>query len=358
MTLLKLAHLCFNAGSKVILRDVNLNVEKGEFITILGPSGSGKTSLLMSVAGFNKVSSGTVTLNGRDITKSHPRARNFGVVFQNYALFPHYTVAQNIAFPLRIRRHDEATMHKAVSDVAELVDLTSHLDKLPLQLSGGQQQRVALARALVYAPDIILLDEPLSALDVQLRGRMQSELVRIHREIGATIINVTHDQQEALSVSTRVVVMNEGRVIEDGTPGDIYHRPKTEFAANFIGDSNIISVQRLEEQRTGSLSLSSEEDGFSLEVISSSSWPVSNIVVKPEHLSFGRQSGDSSFLTSGKVVERRFAGEITHYLVETQLGPLRLKITEAEGSRLQVAGDDVSVYAHAPSVRALRKETL
>jgi len=347
MAYLKIERLCFAAGHKQILRDVDLEVRQGEFITILGPSGSGKTSLLMAIAGFNKVNSGRILLRDKDITKSHPRERNFGVVFQNYALFPHYTIAENLSFPLRIRGKTEAEIKRAVEQVAALVDLGEHLDKRPAQLSGGQQQRVALARSLVYQPDIILLDEPLSALDVQLRGRMQSELVRIHRETGATIINITHDQQEALSVSTRVVVMNEGRVVEDSNPVDIYYRPRTAFSANFIGDSNVIPVARLRE-------IAAEGAGktFAEGVLAKLSASATSIVVKPEHLSLDQQAG-ADLLARGKVVDRRFAGETTYYLVETEIGPLRLKMTPPHGSQLRDLPDEVPVYSLTSAVHEL-----
>ncbi len=347
MAYLKIEKLCFAAGRKVILRDVDLEVRQGEFITILGPSGSGKTSLLMAIAGFNKVNSGTIRLHGRDITNSHPRERNFGVVFQNYALFPHYTVAENLSFPLRIRGTGGAEVRQAVERVAALVDLGDHLEKRPSQLSGGQQQRVALARALVYQPDIILLDEPLSALDVQLRSRMQSELVRIHRETGATIINITHDQQEALSVSTRVVVMNQGEVVEDANPIDIYYRPQTAFSAAFIGDSNVIPVEKLRQ-------IGTDEAGkaFADDVLAKLSPSAASIVIKPEHLSLEKPP-EGALLATGKIVERRFAGETTHYVIDTGVGPLRLKMAQAHRNDLEGHSEETPVYVLASAVHEL-----
>lgn len=347
MTYLQIEKLCFAAGRKLILRNVDLEVRQGEFITILGPSGSGKTSLLMAIAGFNRITSGRILLHGRDITGSPPRERNFGVVFQNYALFPHYSVAENLSFPLRIRGGGEGEIRRAVERVAALVHLSDHLDKRPAQLSGGQQQRVALARALVYEPDIILLDEPLSALDVQLRGRMQSELVRIHQETGATIINITHDQQEALSVSSRVVVMNEGVVVEDGNPVDLYYRPRTAFAAAFIGDSNVISVERLRQTsaaRTG--------EALDDSVLAKLSPATTSIVVKPERLSFDKES-DSLLLATGRVVDRRFVGETTHYAVETDVGTLRLKRTQFALNGLKDYQGDIPIYVQKTSIHEL-----
>lgn len=347
MAYLKIENLCFAAGRKAILRDVDLEVRQGEFITILGPSGSGKTSLLMAIAGFNRITSGRIFLHGKDITSSHPRERNFGVVFQNYALFPHYSVAENLSFPLRIRGKGGAEIRQAVERVAALVDLEDHLEKRPSQLSGGQQQRVALARSLVYQPDIILLDEPLSALDVQLRSRMQGELIRIHRETGATIINITHDQQEALSVSSRVVVMNEGVVVEDASPVDIYYRPRMSFSAAFIGDSNVIPVGRLRQISTGDTG-----KAFADGVLAKLSPAATSIVIKPEHLSLDEQS-HADLLATGKVVDRRFAGETTHYVVETALGPLRIKMSKTHGSNSSDYPDEVPIYSLISSVHEL-----
>lgn len=347
MTYLKIEKLCFAAGRKVILRDIDLEVQQGEFVTILGPSGSGKTSLLMAIAGFNRVTSGSIFLHGKDITSSHPRERNFGVVFQNYALFPHYSVAENLSFPLSIRGTGRAEIQQAVDRVAELVDLGDHLEKRPFQLSGGQQQRVALARALVYQPDIILLDEPLSALDVQLRNRMQSELVRIHRETGATIINITHDQQEALSVSSRVVVMNEGVVVEDSSPVDIYYKPRTAFSAAFIGDSNVVSIERLQQIAVGEAGKT-----FAESVLAKVSPSATSVVVKPEHLSLEQQPG-AALLARGKVIDRRFAGETTHYTVETGVGTLRLKMTQAGRDGPADHSGEMPVYVSTASVHEL-----
>ncbi len=349
MAYLKIEKLCFTAGSKQILRDVDLEVRQGEFITILGPSGSGKTSLLMAIAGFNRITSGSILLHGKDITGAHPRERNFGVVFQNYALFPHYSVTENLSFPLRIRGKGGEEIRQAVERVAALVDLGDHLEKRPSQLSGGQQQRVALARALVYQPDIILLDEPLSALDVQLRSRMQSELVRIHRETGATIINITHDQQEALSVSSRVVVMNEGVVVEDANPVDIYYRPQTAFSAAFIGDSNVIPVEKLRQVAAGEAG-----KAFADDVLAKLSPTAASIVIKPEHLSLERQP-EGALLATGKIVDLRFAGETTHYVIDTSVGALRLKMAQAHRDDLERRSQEMPVYVQASAIHELHQ---
>jgi len=227
---------------------INLSVAKGEFITFLGPSGSGKTTTLMMLAGFEEPDAGRIMLAGNDITHVRSWKRNIGVVFQNYALFPHMTVRKNIAFPLEMRKVDAATIASKTTEVLALVGLSDFADRYPTQLSGGQQQRVALARGLVFEPDVLLLDEPLGALDKNLREHMQVELKRIHREVGITMIYVTHDQSEAMTMSDRVVVFRGGKIEQAGKPIDLYDRPKTRFVAEFIGDSNILDLSGINER--------------------------------------------------------------------------------------------------------------
>ncbi|MCI0752678.1 ABC transporter ATP-binding protein [Teichococcus vastitatis] len=219
---------------------IDLAVERGSFLTLLGPSGSGKTTLLMIIAGFIEPSAGAVLLDGRDITALPPEKRHFGMVFQGYALFPHMTVAENVAFPLRVRRMNRAGQQQKVRTALDLVQLSAFADRRPAQLSGGQQQRVALARALVFDPALLLLDEPLSALDKKLRAELQEELKALHRRIGRTFVNVTHDQEEALSLSDRIAILNGGRLIQQGAPSELYEAPRTRFVADFLGASNFL----------------------------------------------------------------------------------------------------------------------
>ncbi|MGD9768310.1 MAG: ABC transporter ATP-binding protein [Pseudolabrys sp.] len=226
---------------------INLSVAKGEFITFLGPSGSGKTTTLMMLAGFEEPDSGGIMLAGNDITHVRSWKRNIGVVFQNYALFPHMTVRKNVAFPLEMRKVDAATIASKTTEALALVGLTDFAERYPTQLSGGQQQRVALARGLVFEPDVLLLDEPLGALDKNLREHMQVELKRIHREVGITMIYVTHDQSEAMTMSDRVVVFRGGKIEQVGKPIELYDRPKTRFVAEFIGDSNILDLSSVNQ---------------------------------------------------------------------------------------------------------------
>ena len=229
-------------GSFKVLNDINLEIKKGEFFSLLGPSGCGKTTLLRIMAGFETPNSGAVTFDGVDVLPLPPNRRQANTVFQSYALFPHLTVFENVAFSLRLRRVPKGEANAKVEDYLKLVQLENHAYKKPNQLSGGQKQRVAIARALINEPNVLLLDEPLSALDAKLRQHMLIELDTIHDKIGITFIYVTHDQQEALSVSDRIAVMNLGDVLQVGTPHEIYESPATDFVARFIGETNLFDA--------------------------------------------------------------------------------------------------------------------
>jgi putative spermidine/putrescine transport system ATP-binding protein len=228
-------------GDMRALDDLHLDVRRGEFLTLLGPSGSGKTTTLMIAAGLTEPTSGRVRLAGRDITHAPPYQRNIGVVFQNYALFPHRTAEQNIAFPLRMRRITRDQIRERVDRALRLVQLDGLGSRYPRQLSGGQQQRVALARAVVFEPELVLMDEPLGALDKKLRSEMQIEIKRLHEDLGLTVVYVTHDQEEALSMSDRIAVMRDGVIEQLDTPTNIYGRPATSFVATFVGDTSLLS---------------------------------------------------------------------------------------------------------------------
>jgi putative spermidine/putrescine transport system ATP-binding protein len=230
--------------SVVALDDVSLEIEPGEFVSLLGPSGSGKTTLLGILGGFVQPSSGTVWVGERNITFEPPHKRDIGIVFQNYALFPHMSVGENVAFPLRARRLPKSGWAKKVADALAMVELAGYEARNIAQLSGGQRQRVALARAMVFEPQLILMDEPLSALDKQLRETMQIELRNLHRRLGATIVNVTHDQREALTMSDRVAVLKDGRLVQVDTPERLYDRPRDAFVASFIGEATLLRVAR------------------------------------------------------------------------------------------------------------------
>jgi len=237
---LSLKRLSKYFGKVKAVDNVSLTVPRGEFLTLLGPSGSGKTTILNIIAGFEMPTSGEVLLDEQPITLLPPEKRNFGMVFQGYALFPHLSVFDNIAFPLKMRHRPTEEIQRKVNDAMELVQLNGLADRLPRKLSGGQQQRVALARALVHTPDILLLDEPLGALDRKLRADVQVELKLLHQCIGTSFIYVTHDQEEALSMSSRIAIIRDGRFVQIGSPNDLYERPATRFVADFLGKSNFI----------------------------------------------------------------------------------------------------------------------
>ncbi len=238
---LSIQNLKKSYGDHVAIESVNLDVRSGELVTLLGPSGSGKTTLLMCVAGFAQPDAGRITLNGQDITALRPHRRGIGMVFQQYALFPHLNVADNIAYPLAIRHVPKGERRSAVAAALRLVRLEGYDERRPHQLSGGQQQRVALARALVFKPPVLLMDEPLSALDRKLRAEMQIEIRNIQKTLGVTTIYVTHDQEEALAISDRIAIMHGGRIEQISCPEDVYQSPTSAFVANFIGDSNLFA---------------------------------------------------------------------------------------------------------------------
>jgi len=238
MSYLSISHVSKQYGNAVVVDNFNLDVEKGEFVSFLGPSGCGKTTTLRMVAGFEIPTTGKITVGGDDITNKAPNQRNVGMIFQAYALFPNMTVAQNIGFGLTVRKMPADEIKQRVDEMISLINLEKHANKYPYQLSGGQQQRVSLARALAIRPEVLLLDEPLSALDAKIRVSLRAEIRAIQKRLGITAIFVTHDQEEALSISDRIVVMNVGVMEQVGTPFEIYNFPKTQFVANFVGSLN------------------------------------------------------------------------------------------------------------------------
>ncbi len=260
---------------------VSIDVRRGEFVTFLGPSGSGKTTTLLMIAGFETPTAGVIELDGRDLALSRPYERNIGMVFQNYALFPHMTARHNVTFPLRMRRFPRGEIKVRAEKMLALVGLQKFAERYPRELSGGQQQRVALARGLVFDPDVVLLDEPLGALDKNLREQMQVELKRIHRELGITMIYVTHDQTEAMTMSDRVAVFNQGRIEQIGSPLDVYNRPASRFVAAFIGDSNILAGS-IDPARPGTVDLA----GIGAVRVTSADAPAGpvDLLIRPERL--------------------------------------------------------------------------
>src|SRR5690606_30058058 len=262
--------------------NINLDIASGEFMTLLGPSGSGKTTTLNMIAGFIRPTSGRVELDGRDVSRLPPHRRGLGMVFQHYALFPHLSVAENVAFPLRRRRVPAPEIRRRVADVLALVGLTGYEHRRPNALSGGQQQRVALARAVVFNPPVLLMDEPLSALDKNLRERLRDEIAAMHRELGITFVFVTHDQEEALALSDRIAVFHKGAIEQVGTPQDLYRAPASLFVARFLGNSNVFQGRI---RRTGEGTLL-EGDGFVIRVPEQALEPNGSgaVVVRPENV--------------------------------------------------------------------------
>jgi putative spermidine/putrescine transport system ATP-binding protein len=285
-------------GSVVAVDDIDLRVGDGEFFTLLGPSGSGKTTTLRMIAGFERPDAGRIRLGGEDITNKPPYSRDVNTVFQDYALFPHMTVAENVGYGLRVKGTKRGNRNREVDEVLKTVRLDGYGDRKPVQLSGGQRQRVALARAIVNRPQVLLLDEPLGALDLKLRHEMQRFLKRLQRELGMTFIYVTHDQEEALTMSDHVAVFNEGKIEQVGSPEEVYDRPATEFVADFVGTSNIL-------ERNGA-----------------------RVCVRPERISFADTGVPA---TIGDVV---FVGAFTRYAVTTDRGEELVVVRQADGTPL------------------------
>jgi len=301
-------------GASIAVDNVSFAVAAGEFVSLLGPSGSGKTTILMMVAGFVKPDRGNVALGGDDITRVPPYRRNIGMVHQSYALFPHMTVERNVAFPLRMRGFARAEIKRRVAQALALVRLTGFEGRLPAQLSGGQQQRVALARALVFAPPLLLMDEPLGALDKKLRVELQSEIKRIQREIGSTTLYVTHDQEEALSMSDRIVVMNHGRVEQVDTPTRMYERPNTRFVADFLGTSNFVTAK---VEAIGETVLVRSESGLLLKAAPGVAVRIGDkltLSLRPERVRLLAPES-SHTLARGTVAEAAFFGNAQRYVI-------------------------------------------
>ena len=301
---LELHNLRKTFGDHVAIDNISLRIQKGEFITFLGPSGSGKSTTLYAIAGFIDLSHGDVLLNGRSLLGVAPNHRDLGMVFQRYTLFPHLTVAENVAFPLRVRRRPKAEIEAKVAAMLDLVHLAPMRDRKPVQLSGGQQQRVALARALAYDPQILLMDEPLSALDKRLREDLQTEIKRIHVETGVTIIYVTHDQEEALRLSDRIALFNNGAIEQVGTGEDLYERPASAFTAGFIGNSNLIDV-------TLQQGMARLPDGTAFYGWNAARDGAGRLMLRPEHL-YLAQDGIRAVVTDSV-----FLGDVTAYTVRT-----------------------------------------
>ena len=287
-------------GDFQALKNVSFGVKEGEFVCILGPSGCGKTTLLRVIAGLESQSEGLINQNNKDISLLPPDQRDFGIVFQSYALFPNLSVKNNISFGLKTRKQNKETIDKRVDELLELVGLSDHINKFSAQLSGGEQQRVALARALAPSPGLLLLDEPLSALDAKVRQHLRLEIKNLQRQLGVTTIMVTHDQEEALTMADRIILMNNGIIEQEGSPQDLYSKPKTAFSANFIGTTNLFKAKRISEK-------SIEINGSTLECNDNIEDELLTVTIRPEDIKISQNNNEKNILT-GTIKELEFLG--------------------------------------------------
>ena len=330
-------------GSTAAISDVSLGVEPGEFFTLLGPSGSGKTTTMMAIAGFVECDSGEIYLDGSRLDAIPAESRNLGVVFQNYALFPHMTVAQNLAFPLEVRRADRDLIASRVRASLEMVDLVGQEHRYPSQLSGGQQQRVAVARAVIFQPAVLLMDEPLGALDKNMRARLQLELRNLQRQLGITTIYVTHDQDEAFTMSDRIAVMSDGRVRQVGTPSALYEYPESLFVADFVGDNNLLGgVVISHNGRTSGV----EVTGIGMVNCRKSAAPVGapvTLAVRPEHLTVGDAAPEWNRI-AGTVGDVVYTGSSTRYWIEAAGGyRCLLRVSNTVHAASFAVGDQITL---------------
>jgi putative spermidine/putrescine transport system ATP-binding protein len=332
-------------GRFTAVDNVSLQIEPGEFVTLLGPSGSGKTTLLGAIAGFAAVDEGDIWVDGHSVRGVPPHKRGFGMVFQHYALFPHMTVAQNVGFPLRMAGLGRAESTRRIGETLELLHLGEYAGRLPAQLSGGQQQRVAIARAIVRRPPVVLMDEPLSALDRRLREAIQIEIRALHRTLGTTIVFVTHDQGEALALSDRIAVLDKGRIVQVGTPGALYRQPGNEFVARFVGESNLLDARVLRTE--GGAAVLQVDQGQAFEARHAGA-PLApgqqvKVLVRPERIALvAAGTSNASGALTATVESTVFLGEISRIdAVLTGGGKLQVRGLDPRDGRLPAIGDTV-----------------
>jgi spermidine/putrescine ABC transporter ATP-binding subunit len=336
-------------GTETVVDAVSVEIAPGEFFSLLGPSGSGKTTTLMMIAGFVEPASGTIELDGADLTRRPPQARGLGMVFQNYALFPHLDVFENIAFPLRARRLGETEIRSRVQRGLEVVRLEGYERRMPKQLSGGQQQRVALARAVVFDPQVVLMDEPLGALDKNLRYQMQVEIKEIQQRLGMTVVYVTHDQEEAMNMSDRIALMNRGRIEQVGNPRDVYERPETVFAATFLGEANLIPGTLV----AGRLRVANGAVLAGTPASPLAEGGQAALFVRPEKLLLSGDGPGENRL-DGVVRRVSFLGNVIRYGLEIGQGSLlTVDVQNASGRRSLDAGEPATVSWRAADSRLL-----
>ena len=355
MAMVSLQGVTKRYGAVTALAEAELSVEQGEFVTLLGPSGSGKTTLLNLIAGMVAPTTGRIMIAGRDATETPPNQRGLGMVFQNYALLPHMTIFENVAFPLRVRRLAEAEIRKKVTDVLDLVQLSHVGARRPRELSGGQQQRVALARCIVYNPSLILMDEPLGALDKKLREQMQLEIKKLHTSLGITILYVTHDQEEALSMSDRIVLLNQARIVQMGSPADLYFRPRSVFAATFLGASNVLDARRA-AGGSDDVVLTTGERLRIGRAVEPPTGPAITVMVRPENVTMltGEARGDQANRVRATVVTTSILGGVVNHYAQLSDGtPVMVRELTRVDRRYPQPGEAVVLAWSAEDTLAL-----
>lgn len=341
-------------GETLVVKNLNLDIERGEFLTMLGPSGSGKTTCLMMLAGFEVATNGEIYLNDVPINNTPPHKRGIGMVFQNYALFPHMTVAENLAFPLQVRKLDNATIEAKVKRALDMVELPQMAARMPAQLSGGQQQRVAVARALVFEPELVLMDEPLGALDKQLREQMQYEIKHIHENLGVSVVYVTHDQSEALTMSDRVAVFNDGVIQQLSSPQVLYEAPENSFVAQFIGENNKLSG-KVDGVDSGQCAITLD-DGKTVKAkpVNVTSGERTTLSIRPERIEINPPEGKVDNLLHGKIAELIYLGDHIRTRMEVSgNSEFIVKVPNKDGSVLLTEGDEAVVGWRTEDCRAL-----
>ncbi len=340
--LIRLSHITKSYGSTTVLDDLSLTIHENEFVTLLGPSGCGKTTTLRIIGGFERPDAGQVIFDGKDITGLAPDKRQLNTIFQKYALFTHMNVAENIAFGLRIKHKPESYVRQKVADALNLVNLAGFERRMPESLSGGQQQRVAIARAIVNEPKVLLLDESLGALDLKLRQTMQYELIRLKEELGITFVYVTHDQEEALTMSDHIVVMNQGYIQQEGTPEKIYNEPENAFVADFIGDSNIIRATMVRDRLVNILGadFACVDEGFGEHT------PV-DVVIRPEDVELVAPEAGT---ISGTVTSLIFKGQ--HYEMDVQAAGFSWLV---HSTRMKEVGSEVGILVDPFNIQVMNR---
>ncbi|WP_028217278.1 ABC transporter ATP-binding protein [Paraburkholderia oxyphila] len=345
MAFLEIDNLHKTFGSNIALHQFDMHIERGEFITFLGPSGCGKTTVLRMIAGFETPTRGSIRIDGRDVTHLRTRQRKVGMVFQSYALFPNMTVADNIGFGLRVARRPQEEIRRRVEEMLELIKLPTLGERYPWQLSGGQQQRVALARALASKPQVLLLDEPLSALDAKIRISLRQDIRALQRELGITSIFVTHDQEEALSISDRIAVMNEGRVQQIGTPLEIYNYPRTRFVASFVGTLNILSGHVV-DPASGKMAVDGQELVTAHELPSGDTGKKRLLALRPEAIVLESPAPGRNTLTA-TVEEVSFLGAVVRIRARVKEAVISLDVFNDPNRNLPERGQPVALgFSH------------